>query len=275
MSYKIVDVTGSGREIVSQIMLSSESQLMIPPKLSDKNPVIEKQNFGEKHIGLFSSGTTDSPKCIWNTYRNLVRNARYTAEAFGVNSNHRLLMMAAPWHVAGLSWAIMAEELGCEYKFITTRKGEGEHWLKSVKEFKPDFLMTVPVVLRALYGKDWFVPNVVFGGYSMEKEELHKLKPHCNYTIQGYGQTEAGGLIAAHKRKSSDALDAYDHLCSGNPIEGVELRCNGSPENPAPIFIRSNTAFTNNEYDSRDLGFIDEIDRVYVLGRADKIVQKK
>lgn len=275
MNFKIADVSKSGWEIVRGIIKSTDSQLLIPPKLAGKNLQIENPGSNEKYVGLFSSGTTGTPKGIWNRYSHLVRNAHYTAEAFGVKSTHRLLMMAAPWHVAGLSWAIMAEELGCDYKFITTKKGEEQRWLKAVQEFEPDFLLTVPAVVRAIYGKEWFVPNVVFGGYSLEEGELQKLKAHSDFTIQGYGQTEAGGLIAAHKRKSAEPIEAYDYMCCGSPIKGVSIRCDGTLENPAPIFIQSQTACTDVEYDSRDLGFIDQSGNIYVIGRADKIVQKK
>ncbi len=275
MKFKITDVSKPPREIIVEVMESSRSQLLIPPKLAGENPQAYHPENNEKYIGLFSSGTTGSPKEIWNRYENLVRNARYSAGAFGVKSKHRLLIMAAPWHVAGLSWAIMAEMLGCDYHFITTKKGEGDKWLKSIQEFKPDFLFTVPAVLRALYGKDWFVPHVVFGGYSVEEDELQELTPHCDFTIQGYGQTEAGGLIAAHKRKSKDWVRPYEHICSGKPIAGVELRCEGSPENPASIYIQSETAFTQAEYNSRDVGFRDSQGRVYVLGRSDEVVNEK
>ncbi|MBO6587319.1 MAG: AMP-binding protein [Gracilimonas sp.] len=275
MKFKTTDVSKPAGEILSEVMGSSHSQLLIPPKLADENPPAQHPESDEKYIGLFSSGTTGSPKEIWNSYENLARNARFTAEVFGVKSTHRLLMMAAPWHVAGLSWGIMAEELGCEYQFITTKKGEGDKWLKNVREFKPDFLLTVPAVLRALYDEEWFVPQVVFGGYSLDEGEFQKLNPHCDFTIQGYGQTEAGGLIAAHKRKSTAPVQPFGHLCSGHPIRGVRLKCEGTPENPAPIYIQSETAFIEQEYNSRDVGFMDSLGRVYVLGRAGEIVNKK
>ncbi|MEQ8523724.1 AMP-binding protein [Gracilimonas sp.] len=275
MNFKNTNIEESGQVIVREVIESTYSQLLIPPKMADRNPQIDSPDSDQKYIGLFSSGTTGLPKAIWNSYTNLVSNARYTAEAFGVKPHHRLLMMAAPWHVAGLSWAIMAEELGCEYQFITTKKGEGNKWLKSVQDFSPDFLMTVPAVLRALYGNDWFVTNVVFGGYSLEEGELEMLEHHCEFTIQGYGQTEAGGLIAAHKRRSTEPADDIDYLCCGHPIKGVTLRSDGSLEKPAPIYIQSETAFTHEEYNSGDRGFIDQKGKVYILGRADKIVGQK
>ena len=275
MDYQNTALNQPAKDIAREVIQSKESQLLVPPKLQNQPYSIPELEAGEKQVGLFSSGTTGNPKVIWNTFTNLKKNAVRTAQAFQVTPNSRLLMLAAPWHVAGLSWAIMAEEIGCDYEFITTRKGEGSHWLQAVQDFKADYVMTVPAVLKALYGKDWFVPNVVFGGYSMEQDLLKKLKAHCDVTIQGYGQTEAGGLIAAHRLRSKSELPDYGHLCCGKPIEGVKVSCDGSPENPAPIFIKSDTAYTSEKYNSGDLGFLDRDGNVHVLGRANTVVQKK
>jgi acyl-coenzyme A synthetase/AMP-(fatty) acid ligase len=257
------------------VIKSDESQLLIPPRFQDAELEIPPLRRTDKHIGLFSSGTTGKPKGIWNSFDNLKQNGIYTAEAFGVKQNHKLLILAAPWHVAGLSWAIMAEKLGCNYEFITTKKGDDENWFKAVGKFQPDFMLTVPAVLRALYNRDWHVPNVVFGGYSIEPKDFELLAPHCDRMIQGYGQTEAGGLIAARSWKSEETKDELDHLCCGKPIEGVKLSCNGTPNNPKLIFIDSQTSFTSKEYNAGDLGFMDNEGQVYLLGRADEIVNSK
>ena len=253
MKYRITPLDQSAKEIVAHVIQSDQSQLLIPPRFKDLEMNIPSLKKTEKHIGLFSSGTTGTPKCIWNSLERLKRNALFTADVFLVKPKHKLLILAAPWHVAGLSWALMAEQLGCEYEFITTKKGDAENWLEAVKEIKPDFLLTVPAVLRALYKEDWFVPNIVFGGYSVEPEDFESLTTHCETMIQGYGQTEAGGLIAARSWGSSENIGELDHLCCGKPIEGVHLRCEGSAEEPTQIFIQSKTAFTPKEYHSSDL----------------------
>jgi hypothetical protein len=64
-------------------------------------------------------------------------------------------------------------------------------------------------------------------------------------------------------------------LCSGHPIRGVKLKCEGSPENPAPVYIQSETAIIQEKYNSRDVGFKDSLGRVYILGSSDKIVKEK
>ena len=64
----------------------------------------EKDSSGNRSmVGIFSSGTTSTPKCIWNRVDRLVKNGQYSAEAFEVKVSDTLLLMALPWHVAGLT----------------------------------------------------------------------------------------------------------------------------------------------------------------------------
>lgn len=268
MTYEITSLKGSGKDIIRRVMNSEYSQLLITPKLKGMELNIEEPPSNGKYIGLFSSGTTNDPKCIWNSFENLKKNAEYSAQAFEIESRHHLLMMAMPWHVAGFSWMLMAEQLECEYEFITTQKGEHDLWIKTVQESKPDYLLTVPAVLRALYDEDWFVSNVVYGGYPIKFHEYKMLSPHCSFMYQGYGQTEAGGLISSYKRSSVKTPFELENLCQGRPIKGVELTCKGAKETPEAIYIKSETAYTKEYYDSGDVGFKDEEENIYVMGRS-------
>lgn len=275
MKFTKTSLSGTAKDIARRVIHASDSQLLIPPKLSGQTLEIEELEKTGKYIGLFSSGTTDQPKCIWNTFENLQKNGLRTASAFNITKDHNLLMLAAPWHVAGLSWAIMGENLGCEYDFITTKKGEHLRWLDAIQESQPDYLLTIPAVLRALYDENWFVPNVIYGGYSMKHHELELLSPHCKMMYNGYGQTEAGGLIAYHKRKSTVVPEVNEHLCCGSPIEGCEIYCDGTLQDPALILIKTETAFTSNRYNTGDLGYKDQDDNLFVTGRATKAIRQK
>jgi len=199
MAYQETILTGSGKEIVQRVLTARHSQLLIPPRYQGMELRVEQPPSDGKYIGLFSSGSTGVPKCIWNKQEHLLLNGRLSAEAFEVGPRHSLLMLASPWHVAGFTWALMAEQLDCEYVFISTVKGDHSLWLKTVQDTTPDYLLTVPAVLRALYDENWFAENVVYGGYSIKFEEYQKLSPHCSVMFQGYGQTEAGALSRAIK----------------------------------------------------------------------------
>ena len=268
MEYEITSLQGSGKEIIQRVIEAKASQLLIPPKLEGMKLEIPVPPNDEKYIGLFSSGTTNNPVCIWNKFENLAVNAKRSIKAFEIEQKDRLLMMALPWHVAGFSWMLMAEYLSCDYTFLTTQKGQETEWKEAVQEVNPDYLLTVPAVLEALYGIDWFAKKVAFGGYPLKFKSYQKLALHCDYMFQGYGQTEAGGLISSYKRRSSKTPIEFENLCQGIPIDGLTLECNGTKSNPAPIVITSETAYTNTEYDSGDVGYFDEEGNIYVVGRS-------
>jgi len=268
MSFEVTSLEGSGKDIIQRVMNAQSSQLLIPPKLKGQSLDINEPPRNGKYIGLFSSGTTSKSKCIWNSFENLKKNAAYSAQAFDIETHHLVLMMAMPWHVAGFSWVLMAEELDCDYFFITTQKGDHDLWLKTVQDIKPDYLLTVPAVLRALYDEDWFACHIAYGGYPIKFEEYSKLSPHCSFMYQGYGQTEAGGLISSYKRSSAIIPFEMENLCQGKAISGVELVCEGSRDTPKPIYIKSETAYKNDFYDSGDVGYKDEEGNIYVIGRS-------
>ena len=219
------------------------------------------------YVGIFSSGSTGQPKCIWNRLEHLKLNASRSARAFEVQPEHFLIFMALPWHVAGLTWAFMAEELKAEYLFVTTRKGQRALWLQTLQEFTADYLFTVPSVLRQLYTESWFVPNVVYGGQAISAGEYHALATHCSQSYQGYGQTEAGGLISVYKRKSTVLMDPGEERCQGYAIEGAHIECEGTPDSPQPIWLRLETAYIAQKYATGDIGFMDAVGRIYVLDR--------
>jgi acyl-coenzyme A synthetase/AMP-(fatty) acid ligase len=271
MSYQITSLKGSGKDVVRRVMQAEDSQLLIPEKYEGRELHVDEPPENGKYIGLFSSGTSGTPRCIWNRYENLLKNAELTVELFETKPRHFLLMMALPWHVAGLSWALMAEYLNCEYMFITTRKGDHDLWIKTVQDTEPDYLLTVPAVLRALYDEEWFVNRVVFGGYPIRHSEYALLAPHCKLMYQGYGQTEAGGLISGYKRRSTVIPEPNENLCHGTPVAGAEINCEGSQEQPDTIYIKSPTAYTSGFYDSGDVGYKDGEGNINITGRKTDI----
>jgi len=274
MNYNRTDLTKSPKQIVKDVIESVSSQLLIPPQYSGNELGIGELLSKKKSIGLYSSGSTDNPKCIWNSFENLVKNGKRTSNAFEISSDHKLLILAKPWHVAGLSWAIMAEEIGCNYDFITTKKDESKKWLEAIQLFQPDYLLTVPPVFRALYNKDWFIKNIVTGGTPLVQEDFEPLKNHCETIFHGYGQTEAGGLISVLKHNISDEYHNKLHQNCGQPIEGVSLETRKSKKGESEIFIKSETAYINKLYNSGDLGHIDN-GHIYLTGRREKIISSK
>jgi acyl-coenzyme A synthetase/AMP-(fatty) acid ligase len=269
MDYKRLIFNGDIREWINQILTQRQNLLLCTPDKKNGNAAnLPKKHHEKRYLGLYTSASTGDAKCIWNSFENLVQNARLTAHEFEISQRDRLLMMAKPWHVAGLSWALMAEELGSRYKFVPTQRGEDLQWFKAIQEFTPDYLLTVPAVLRSLFDyENWHVPRIVFGGSPIKIEDYSPLFRHTETIYQGYGQTEAGGLISCHRIDQSDERTSQSCYCYGRLPSEFQISCEGSPDNPQPIFLKSPTAIYDDFYDTGDVGFLDENKRLFLTGR--------
>jgi len=270
MTYRKLIYEGDIRQWFAEIMSTDESLLLCsgPEVAENSSPEPEMK---ERAIGLYTSASTGQSKCIWNTYERLMFNAQITAREFEVTESDTLLMMAKPWHVAGLSWVFMAEQVNANYSFIPTKKGGVQRWYRAIREVRPTYVLTVPAVLRRLCAyENWQVPKVVFGGAPMAAEDYEPLAKHCSTIYQGYGQTEAGGLISCRKMRLDGAL-ADENLASnyGQPPEEFELRCDGTTGGPASVWLKSSTAIYRGFYDTGDLGYLEKDGALVLQGRSD------
>jgi acyl-coenzyme A synthetase/AMP-(fatty) acid ligase len=269
MRYRRLSFSGDTHAFFRQIIETSDSVLLLPEDHRAEN-VTYDPTWGSdtKHIGLYTSATTGPAKSIWNSFDRLQKNARITASAFEITCDDRLLMLAKPWHVAGLSWALMAEDLGCQYHFMPTRSGESDRWHQAIRQYSPDYLLTVPAVLRVLFSYDnWHIPSIVFGGSPVETADYQPLFDHTETIYQGYGQTEAGGLISCHKVTSLVDVSEHTCYCYGQPPAAFNIDCTGTPYNPQPIYLKSPTAIYRDYYNTGDTGYTGS-DKLYLLGRS-------
>lgn len=268
-NYTIQDVTIPVSQLFETIHSESVPKVLLPPGIALSNVIIQEPEAVSDHlIGLFSSGSTGTPKCIWNSYARLQHNAAISADEFEITEDDRLLMMAKPWHVAGFSWLLMSIHVGCEFRFVTTQKGEKQKWEKAIEEYDPTCLFTVPAVLRSLYEyDDWFVPRIFLGGSPLEPRDYVELKKHSKLLYQGYGQTEAGGLISSHKVDLAVDIFPTEHSCYGQSPSAIEVNCKGRADKPDTIYVKSPTAARPGFYDTGDLGYFDEKGMLHLVGR--------
>jgi acyl-coenzyme A synthetase/AMP-(fatty) acid ligase len=270
--YLEVDDTLPAKGIVQSVMQADQNTLLIPPKFQELQLGIETPVKDEVEIGLFSSGSTGAPKCIWNTRQNLLLNGELSRETFGLTLDDRVLILASPWHVAGLTWALMAELASVDYKMVVPHVQESEKWGELINKYKPTFIFTVPTVLRYLVQQDhWSCDNIAYGGAPIEPEMYAQLRPFTRTLYQAYGQTEAGGLIAAHIHDMAKEPYEWEAICCGKSPEGIILECNSSDfDDPAPIRLLSKTAVFDDWYETGDYGFINSEGNVHITGRKEQ-----
>lgn len=250
-----------------------KSCILIPPRLQEFAESLNEE-LQEEQIGLFSSGSTGEPRVVALSKDKLILNARISTHVFGLQKDQNVLILASPWHVAGLTWAASADLGRSKWSIHAPYLDKMETFAEQLRITSYDKLFTVPSVLRALHetGKPWHVDHIVVGGASLQQDDYDWVHLRCDHLTQAYGQTEAGGLISSFSSLSSLLYDRDLVKCVGSPASPIKIACDGSREHPSDIIVQSPTAHTEQPYPSGDLGFIDEKGRLHITGRT---VQKQ
>ncbi len=271
-TYRVIKGDSPESEIVSTVLGSGDHALVLPPRfLSEELDIESPEHYQSVNIGLLSSGSTGHPRCIWNTLGNLKENASITSQVLNVDQTSRVLILAGPWHVAGLSWALMAEQVNAEYIIKAPAVGETESWLRLINDFSPTHLLTVPNILRNLSEhENWYVPEIVFGGDHLNDDSYEIIRKRSDALTHAYGQTEAGGLLASVRFSNEEQLLPSQKICVGTAAPSMYLSCIGSPGAPAEVKAWSPTSVYNGYYQTGDLGYLDDEHRLLITGRSGK-----
>lgn len=267
--YLRVDISIEGRAQIKQLLNSDISMLFIPPRHVNGMLVIPQiPTTGDVYVGLFTSGSTGTPKCTWISREKLIQNARISVEAFGIQAHHRLLILASPWHSAGLSWALMAEEARASYEINAPYQSDSLMHASHIAFNSFSHLFTTPIALRSLMQTiPWKVDEIVCGGAPFEFTDFALFNNHATFVTLAYGQTEAGGLISSNRMASNAWLEPEQAFCVGKSPESIRIRCKGSIDQPGPVYVHSPSALCEGWLDTGDKGYVDDEMHLYLSKR--------
>jgi len=264
-SWVKADLSLTESAIIELILGSSDSLLFIPPRYAGSDLYIPSIPYDGIHIGLFSSGTTGTPKCMWVSREKLILNARMSFKQFRMSPEHKMLILASPWHIAGISWSIMALLAGIEYEIRTPYQADVPEFVSKLSLDKYSHLFTTPYMFRHLAKHGvWNVDELICGGSALTTDDILHMPNHAHFVTSGYGQTEAGGIISSYR---SEASLWQKEGCVGSPAEQIRIRCNGTKVEPGPIYIHSPSAVCEGWLDTEDLGYKDENDLLFITHR--------
>lgn len=252
----------------SSLLNDSNSYLLLPPRFEelDLNELESVGDVGdEPSITLFSSGTSGLPKKIQLLKSKLRFNISISQQVFGLTSQSKVLIIASPWHVAGLTWAAAAEASGATFNVFTPYVDQLNQIPDLISTFKPTHLFTIPGALRNFYHASWFVDEIIVGGSALVSDDYPVLMNKTQYLTQAYGQTEAGGLISYIRKNIHDYIPNSEFNCVGKPMNGIQIELKG--ESNHEIWIQSPTSTFNKTYFSGDLGYFDEHGNLFITGR--------
>jgi len=256
-------------KFITSLLEDSHSYYFIPPRFEEID-MTELETLGDIHeentITLFSSGSTGLPKKIVLSKKKLLLNASLSIKPFNLTKDSRVLVIASPWHVAGFTWALAAEQIGATVQTVIPYVEKLPEIPLLIDSFKPTHLFTVPGALRSFYKKNWFCDEIITGGATLQPEDYLVLKNKCSMLTQAYGQTEAGGLISFLRKPVQDYTEK-DTGNSGILPKEFELEFRGEQNE---IWFKSPTTISDSFYFTGDVGFFDENSDLYVTGRVNQ-----
>lgn len=248
---------------------------------------------------LFTTGTTGKPKGAMLTYKNIVASTANTRDGVGMLPSDVVLIPLPLNHSVGMRVLRTALYLGAS---IVIQNGFtfAKELEKNIEKFDCTGLVSVPASIEVVYRQmqDKFsevlrkLRYIEFGAGSLSydmKKRLTKLLPETTI-INTWGSTETGGAIflnvSAHPEKLTSLGKPVPNVklkivdAQGNTIQAHDIDTAGrmalqgpmqmagyykSPEQTAQTIV-DGWLYTN------DMVYTDEDGYVYMLGRADDII---
>lgn len=184
-------------------------------------PIPTRKSAPEVIAGLFTSGTTGTPRLIELTRGNFEANAAANAQRLGGEASQRWLGTLPLFHIGGLAMlyrcAAYGASIALESAFDAQRACDAlDHEGVTHASFVPTMLERI----LELRGARPFagVRGVLIGGGPMTTATLKRARAAGLPVLQTYGLTEACSQV------TTETLEEADGTTAGPPIPGLEVR---------------------------------------------------
>ena len=219
-------------------------------------------------LTLFTGGSTGKPKIWSKTARNLLSEAVYLADKFGVSPEDRFLATVPPYHIYGLLHSVLIPFIASA-GVVDETPGFPLETSLAIKNRAATILISIPLHFRALTDQNISracLRLAVSSGAMLPKEDAGSFFRKTGIQIvEIYGSTETGGIATRCRAKGENYFTTLN-------IVDWKIK-------HERLFIRSE--FVSAEIKNDANGFFKTGDRVVshadnsfmLLGRADGIVK--
>ena len=251
---------------------------------------------------LYTSGTTAAPKAAVLRHRHLTSYIIGTVEFGGAGEHETVLVSVPPYHIAGIANLLSNLYAGRRIVYLTQFDARG--WVDAVRREQVTNAMVVPTMLSRICDiveadREGLptLRSLSYGGARTPSTVLQRVMtilPDVNL-VNAYGLTETSSTIAVlgpddHRAARDGDPVAVGRLASvGRVLPTVEVQVRGAdgapvgPGAPGEIWVRGeqvsgeyagreNPLDDEGWFPTRDRGWVDEEDYLFVEGRADDTI---
>ena len=230
---------------------------------------------------FYTSGTTDKPKKVELTNKNVFNNLKMTSEKYNFTSDDVIVSVLPYNHVLeGLFDLLLSIKGGAKRVFCN----DVNELVEAMFEKKATYVGGVPALYDVLFEEIKSLDeekqkaireNIKFlfsAGAPLKIETLNNFKELGIQILQGYGLTETSSAIAL------ETLSENKVGSVGKVLEGIELKLIDKDENGAgEIIVKSDSNFAGaidkeGFLHTGDVGTVDEEGYLFIVGRNKNMI---
>lgn len=252
---------------------SSEStvDLIIPEQLFTNNVTFD---WNLPAIITFSSGTTGKAKPIFISHKARVMTSITMPYDWNWHGDDVFLALPSFATGGGSGSALAALYIGAEV--VIAEQYSSDYLVDTINKNKVNIMLTVPVITHQLVGKTFNhkLKSIVSAAAMFPTDlKLASSEKWPDSLYEVYATTETGPISILTPLDLNNKLFSVGKACVGSSIKIVDEFDNDLPPGvQGEIVVRTLTQVYDGWQKTNDIGYMDEDNYLYIVGRADDMI---